>query len=116
MIDHKEAITMMIYEVNVNITNVLLNDYIKWLKPHAQKMLEFDGFESVQYFIQEDKPENEQTQVCIQYQVSSKEHLDNYFKCHVEKMRQDKGIEQFAGHIERTWRVLRFKGKFEACC
>ena len=109
----KGKMTMVIYEVNASMPNALLNDYIIWLKPHIQKMLTFDGFESAQYFIEENNSEKWTTHVCVQYQLTSKQALDHYFKHHVVEMRQDKGIEKFEGQLKRNWRILRFVEKFE---
>ncbi|MTI30724.1 DUF4286 family protein [Xanthovirga aplysinae] len=106
---------MIIYEVNATIINSLLNEYIKWLEFHIQKrMLPLEGFESARYFIEENNKEEEHSTICIQYQLSSRKALDNYFKFHVEEMRTPRdGLEFLEEHITRHWRILRFVNKFE---
>ena len=99
---------MVIDEVNAAIARRLLGDYLAWLRPHAQEMLSFDGFVSVEYFeVAEGATDaDDRAQVCIQYRVTSKAALDDYLQNHAEAMRHDDGIEKFEGQLSRQWRVL----------
>ena len=35
---------MILYEVNLEISNEIFDDYMAWLRPHIQEMLRFQGF------------------------------------------------------------------------
>ena len=35
---------MILYEVNLEISNEIFDEYMAWLRPHIQEMLRFQGF------------------------------------------------------------------------
>ena len=92
---------MIIYEVNLNIEENIFNDYLDWLKTHIKEMLSFDGFQSARLF----RHAEEENQLVVHYEVTSKEDLNNYFENHAARMRED-GINRFGNQFTATRRIL----------
>ncbi len=41
----------VIYEVNLEIENAIAKDYMEWLRPHIDIMLQFEGFQSAKVML-----------------------------------------------------------------
>ena len=89
---------MIVYEVNVEVSDSILRAYSTWLKEHVLEILDLPGFEKANIFTDDKK-------FCIQYWLASKEDLDNYFKNHAPLMRQ-KGTDLFKDGFSATRRIL----------
>lgn len=89
-----------IYEVNLQVDASIKDDYLSWLRPHIQEMLELPTFESAELF------EDEQGQWVVQYRAPSREAVDQYLNEYSKKMRGD-GTNRFAGKFSATRRVLK---------
>lgn len=94
---------MIIYEVNIEVDDSILDAYNIWLKEHVQEILKIPGFEKAHIFRDEKK-------FCVHYWVSSQSDLDNYLKSHAPLMRQ-KGIDLFKDKFKASRRFLTLQEK-----
>ena len=94
----------LIYEVNIQVSLDILNDYLSWLDIHICEILLIDGFESAKIY-KETSASSDFFAITIHYSVSSKSALDSYFDNHAEALRQ-KGIDLFGDKFSATRRIL----------
>lgn len=103
---------MVIYEVNISIPSTKKDEYISWLEPHIEEMLEFEGFENADMYeknnIVANDDSDEVTQLVVQYHVSSENALDNYINVQAKKMRAD-GTQKFPEQVITRRSLLRRK-------
>ena len=103
---------MVIYEVNLEISPEVANDYKIWLQKHILQMLEINGFSSYKLFAEKsqiiDSGSNNEDKTCklvVHYEVDSKESLDEYLANQAKSMRG--GIpKEFFGKFKAWRRVL----------
>ncbi len=95
---------MIIYEVNLSIHPSIVNDYLAWLKPHAEAMLQFTGFLSYELFRVDG--EDDWQNYCVQYRLQSREALQSYFDTHAAVMRDD-GLKRFGERFKASRRILQ---------
>ena len=95
---------MIIYEVNLSISNNILDKFKKWLKNHIKSMLTFSGFEK-SYIYNISSDDKNKTLLCIHYYVDSLDSLEGYFINYSEEMRKE-GLDVFGSQFEASRRIL----------
>ena len=94
----------LIYEVSIQVSLDILDDYLSWLDVHISEILDIDGFESAKIY-KESITSSDSFALTIHYSVSIKAALDSYFSNNAEIMRQ-KGIDRFGDKFSATRRIL----------
>lgn len=100
---------MIIYEVELTITDEIAEAYLSWLPTHIQDMLQIDGFMSAD-MEEVIEPVSKSTVVLVRYSVRSELDLFDYLELHAPIMRLqalDKFGEQFLASRRILKRTLR---------
>ena len=84
---------MILYEVNLSISNEIADDYMAWLKPHIHAMLKFEGFIKAELY-QNAEQEDGKTNIVASYYVDNENNLQSYINEMSADMRAD-GIKRF---------------------
>lgn len=96
---------MVIYEVNIKVKEDIFNEYVAWLVPHIEEMVNFPGFLGHVRSIDTEGGDSEYGFLTVHYFVESKGCLDDYLENHSSRMRGD-GEKKFGGAFSATRRVL----------
>lgn len=96
----------IIYEVNLNIEPEIKPKFLSWLDKHIKEMLQVEGFNHAHVFT-----DLENADVVVQYHVTDKQSLENYFTNFADKMRAQ-GLEKFGNHFQATRRVMSIHSKY----
>lgn len=96
---------MIIYEVNLKIDNAIVEDYNQWLVAHIEEILQIEGFESAEW-LEVESDDTDHVSYSIQYHLTDRGSLENYFQNHAARLRQD-GLERFEGQFTATRRILK---------
>ncbi|KTD19918.1 DUF4286 family protein [Legionella londiniensis] len=102
---------MIIYEVNLTISEEVYDAFITWLKPHIQEMLELDGFESAQLLQHIDTNNYKKIELSVRYRVKNEACLDQYLT-HQAKAMRGKALPQFQGKFQASRKVLAIMDEF----
>lgn len=105
MYRYSNLVVMIIYEVNLSITQGIKENFLKWLSPHIEEILQFPGFISAQTY-QDLEPNTENLKLVVHYQVESLKLLNTYFLKHSEKSRQQ-AIDLFGNEFSASRRILK---------
>jgi hypothetical protein len=109
--------TMVFYEVNLTVSKEIENQYLAWIPGHLQDMLQFEGFNKVNF--SEELPLDSNTtfgntrKFTVLFEVESHAHLQDYLQNHAARMRQE-GIEKFGDKFSafrRVFNLLRSEKK-----
>lgn len=105
---------MVIYEVNLTLKASIADEFRRWLKNHIQEILRLDGFLSADWFdvgalhaapaSGMEEPANAKHWT-IQYRLKDQISLDNYFKNHAPRLRQE-GLDRFGSQFQASRRVM----------
>ena len=98
----------LIYEVNLEVKDKIAPHFSDWLIQHIQEMLQFDGFNSAQWYSRQNLDEDNHNPVqlwTIHYQLKDRETYEQYVLNHAEAMRED-GLNRFGGQFQATRRLL----------
>ena len=98
---------MILYEVNLAISNDIFDEYMVWLRPHIQEMLRFQGFIKADIYTNTEQQEGD-TKVVASYYVDNEENLHSYIDEMSASMRAD-GIKRFGDKCVATRRVLKLQ-------
>ena len=103
-----------VYEVNLAVNHQHADDFAKWLEPHIQEMLTFEGFISAQWFSR--KPEDEQSDLkatlwTIHYTLQDAAAFEMYLNTHASRMRAE-GMSLFQGAFTANRRLLYSQQRF----
>lgn len=96
---------MLIYEVNLQLDIDIYNNYLIWLKPHIQQILNLPGFIKAFLLLEQNITNQATKHITVQYHVESQEHLDNYLKNYSLQMRND-GLTKFKQKFTATRRIF----------
>lgn len=109
---------MLIYEVNLKVSNVVINEYYLWLKEHLKDMLEIPGFQSANVFEADtastylgntaNENSKDHSNITVQFTVDTKDNLDKYFTVWSKKMRKDTH-DKFGKYLSINRRILKVK-------
>lgn len=95
---------MLIYEVNLHVSDEIADAFAAWLAEHIREMLAFDGFERAVWLrVETDRPGTRTW--CVHYYVTDRAHLNAYFERHAAAMRED-GLRRFGGKFTADRRIL----------
>ncbi len=106
---HSLVLTMLLYEVTLEVEASIADAFRDWLETHAGEMLDIDGFEQAEIF-EAEAPGNAQVFVA-HYRVASQAALDRYVAEDAPRMRGD-GVARFGEKMKATRRVLRLHRSF----
>ena len=95
---------MIVYEVNLEIERGIVESYKKWLIPHVDSMLAFDGFVGAS-ILEEQREHDDYLYLTVIYHVQSQDALQHYFDNHATQMRDD-GIARFGHQFKATRRIF----------
>lgn len=97
---------MVIYEVNLTISNEIFNDFYNWLIKHIELMLQFQGFRKATISKEKlDEANVKTTKLTVHYILDSEQDLDNYLKTHAPAMREE-GRKIFGDKFSAFRRIL----------
>lgn len=105
---------MLIYEVNLQIDLDIYNDYLIWLKPHIQQILNLPGFIKALLLAEQAIANQATKNITVQYHVESQEDLDNYLTNHAPQMRND-GLNKFKQKFTAARRIFIVNEIFYSC-
>lgn len=91
----------ILYEVTAKISEDVLADYLAWLKPHLEKMLDFDGFLSADTFVNAE----DECEITSVYRVSDKKAIETYLAGPAAEVRAE-AIKRFGDKLVITRRIL----------
>lgn len=96
---------MVIYEVNVRVTDAIYTAYHAWLLLHVKQMLRFPGFLKADMGVVDDQLEKGSKQFRISYSIASAHHLENYLQLHASQMRAA-AVEAFGDQFSVSRRIM----------
>jgi antibiotic biosynthesis monooxygenase (ABM) superfamily enzyme len=91
----------ILYEVVVTVSPEIRAAYLAWLKPHMEKMLTFDGFQSAEMFVNAESD----CEITSQYRVRDRAAMDAYLAGPAKALRAD-GVKRFGDGMRATRRIL----------
>ena len=95
---------MIIYEVNLKISNSIYKKFILWLDVHIQEMLLFEGFIDYKKYLVQSQNKDYKL-LSIHYYIENHKVLDNYFNNYSSIMRK-KGTDLFKNQFIADRRIL----------
>lgn len=93
----------ILYEVTIAVAPDVRADYLRWLRPHMDAMLVFDGFESAHMFFNAD----DENEIVCHYVLRDMAAMDAYLAGPAADMRAD-GVRHFGDKISARRRILKF--------
>lgn len=109
---------MLIYEVNIQVSDVIFKEYKTWLEDHVKDMLDFNGFLTAKIFLEitnvctdssntiDNNKKLPYSNLLVQYEISSQEYLDDYFLNHAQRMRQ-LTLDRYGDYLTISRRVYK---------
>eukprot|EP00736_Rhodelphis_marinus_P008457 Rmarinus@m.26692 len=100
---------MLVYEVNLEIDADTVDEYMNWLKPHAQELVNTGCFTKFSMYTRNPEDEGsvaERKLVTVHYFANEWADVDRYLKEHAPRMRAD-GDQRFSGKFSASRRILR---------
>ncbi|MCB0422122.1 MAG: DUF4286 family protein [Bdellovibrionales bacterium] len=100
---------MVLYEVNLEIAERKVPDFLNWLQKHIKDMLRQKGFKTAQLLESNDLNQDHFKKYTVHYWLDSKDSLDFYLENKATTMRQE-GLEKFGDDLKadrRTFQVLK---------
>lgn len=89
---------MYIYNVTLNIDESIHQEWLEWIKVHIPQVLGtglFSDAKLTRVLVEEEKGG---VTYSVQYRAKTREDLDNYYKNHANRLRQD-GLKRFADKV-----------------
>lgn len=89
---------MYIYNVTLNIDESIHQEWLEWIKEHIPQVLGtglFSDAKLTRVLVEEEKGG---VTYSVQYRAKTREDLDNYYKNHANRLRQD-GLKRFADKV-----------------
>ena len=98
--------SMVVYEVSVDVDAAIRDDYLGWLAAHVDEILALPGFTGADIFeVLDPACEDGWFAVCVQYRLRDADALDTYLREHAPRLRAD-GIARFGDRMRARRRVL----------
>eukprot|EP00123_Amoebidium_parasiticum_P013458 comp21967_c0_seq1/m.31698 comp21967_c0_seq1/g.31698 ORF comp21967_c0_seq1/g.31698 comp21967_c0_seq1/m.31698 type:complete len:116 (-) comp21967_c0_seq1:426-773(-) len=101
----------IVYEVDLEVDADIVDRYLAWLKPHVETVMSYPGFTSATIRTVEGEGANGRKLFCVQYVLSNRQSLQEYFDTHAERMRSD-GNSRWGGKFSATRRVMQVTSAF----
>lgn len=95
---------MLIYEVNISVTQDRSEVFEEWLDDHIEQMLCVDGFVGARIYRSEEASK-ERCNFVVHYDLESRDKLQHYFDGPAKELRA-KGIDRFGDQLQITRRIL----------
>ena len=95
---------MIIYEVNLKISNDIYDNFHIWLQDHIKKVLSSSGFLDSKVYNVETDIVNYRL-LSVHYYVKNIDSLNNYFIHHAPKLREE-GLTLFSDRFSAKRRIL----------
>ena len=97
---------MIIYEINIQLCETNLRvEFGRWLKEHANEMLEYNGFIKYNIYEEHDTTGGENYKYVVHYHIECIQDLYDYIENYSKVMRT-KGIDKFGDQIIITDRRI----------
>lgn len=89
---------MYIYNVTLNIDESIHQEWLDWIKEHIPQVLGTGHFSDAKLTRVLVEEEMGGVTYSVQYRAKTREDLDNYYKNHADRLRQD-GLKRFADKV-----------------
>ena len=89
---------MYIYNVTLNIDESIHQEWLEWIKEHIPQVLGTGHFSDAKLTRVLVEEEMGGVTYSVQYRAKTREDLDNYYKNHADRLRQD-GLKRFADKV-----------------
>lgn len=89
---------MYIYNVTLNIDESIHQEWLDWIKEHIPQVLSTGHFSDAKLSRVLVEEEMGGVTYSVQYRAKTREDLDNYYKNHADRLRQD-GLKRFADKV-----------------
>ena len=89
---------MYIYNVTLNIDESIHQEWLEWIKEHIPQVLGTGHFSDAKLTRVLVEEEMGGVTYSVQYRAKTREDLDNYYKNHANRLRQD-GLKRFADKV-----------------
>ena len=99
---------MLIYEVNLKIDTNIVKNYMHWLTPHMEAILNLPGFIKAVVLEEQNIKTTDACHISIQYYVDAMTNLNNYLEQHASTMRDD-GLKKFPNQFSSTRRIFNIQ-------
>ncbi|OGT47394.1 MAG: hypothetical protein A3E82_00735 [Gammaproteobacteria bacterium RIFCSPHIGHO2_12_FULL_38_11] len=100
---------MIKYIVDLKINSSIYDEFLLWLSEHVHEILCLDGFTNAEIYEESDlNINNEIRQLIVNYELTSRQHLQNYFDNHATNMR-NKTTEMFGNNVIASRRIFSIK-------
>ncbi|RDI42596.1 DUF4286 family protein [Aquicella lusitana] len=96
---------MVIYEVNLNVSHEIYDDYYKWLLEHIKAMLKLDGFKKAEIGLIKGEEDDGKKHIRVNYLVDSYNHLKQYLTHDAPAMRVE-GLQKFGDKFSASRRII----------
>ena len=105
----------LIYEVSLDVSPDILNEYDAWLEDHVAEMLTIPGFLSaeISHIDPQEDQRDDWPRLCVRYQVAGQEIFDDYLQNHAPRMRA-LGVEKFGDQFRASRRIFRGQTTYQA--
>ena len=98
--------SMVVYEVSVDVDAAIRDDYLGWLAAHVDEILALPGFTGADVHEVIDPADESLLRVCMQYRLVDAAALEAYLRDHAPRLRAD-GLARFGERMRATRRVMR---------
>lgn len=98
--------SMVVYEVSVDVDAAIRADYLQWLDGHVAEILALPGFTGADVFEVVDPADGDLLRVCMQYRLVDADALASYLREHAPRLRAE-GVERFGTRMRAQRRVMR---------
>lgn len=101
---------MIVYAVELDVDAALADEYLPWLRSHAQEMLALPGFEGAEIFERlEPAPEPGRVGYCVHYRLRDRAAFEAYLRDHAPRMREQ-GLRAFGERVRAHRGLLKVTG------
>ncbi len=91
----------ILYEVTAIVSEDILHDYLSWLKPHLERMLDFDGFLDADTFENTENP----CEITSVYRVRDRKAIEAYTAGPAQEVRAE-ADQRFGEKLRISRRIL----------
>ncbi len=100
---------MVIYEVNLDISPDVADDYVAWLRSHVKEIQKIPGILGADLFSVDGA--DDWRCLSVRYRLVDKAALQNYLERHAPRL-QSEGVERFGDKFRASRRVLTHVQRF----
>jgi len=101
---------MIVYVIELDVDAALANEYLPWLRAHAQEMLDLPGFTGAEVFeCLEPAPEPGRVGYAVHYRLRDRATFEGYLREHAGRMREQ-GLRAFGDRVRARRALLQASG------